>query len=716
MRNTTNSSFISLVFRVSGLIALIFFGSSNIANAYIGPGAGFAFISSFFILILTVILAILTFITWPVRAIFMLIKNRRLHHHSKVNRIVVVGLDGLDPSLAQSFMKDKELPNFSDLKQKGSFRALRTTTPAISPVAWSTFSTGVNPGKHRIFDFYTRDPKNYMPILSSAHISSSTNSFKIGPLKLPLRRAQIKFLRKSRSFWKILGEHGIFSSILRVPITFPPEKFYGACLSAMCAPDLLGTQGTFTLFTTEDPDSLENWTGGSKVHLKIENSRFHSQISGPSIGENGSKQSLEISLEGEIDYEEQSIDLKIAGNPLKLKAGHYSPWVKLEFRAGLTRRIRGIARFLITEMKPHLKIYMTPINIDPEKPALPISHPFFYSIILSKLHGSFASLGLAEDTWALNARVIDEGAFLEQTYDIYEERKQHLMNTLKKTKKGLIVTVFDTTDRIQHMFFRYLSPDHPANRDKDTTEYKNVIKELYQKMDTLIGEIQQHLNEDDLMIIMSDHGFKPFKWGVNLNTWLWKEGYLALKEGCDPGSEWFADVDWAKTRAYAYGLAGIFLNVRGRESCGQVKPGEERISLQHEIKQKLESLMDTTNGLKPIRRAIITQEALKGPYTVEAPDLIIGYAEGFRASWNSAIGKITDNVIENNTRSWSGDHCVDPDLVPGVFFSNWMLEDKSPGIEDIGPTILNVFGMAPNAFHDGKILRIYRKDNTHDSK
>jgi predicted AlkP superfamily phosphohydrolase/phosphomutase len=698
------------------ITALILSDSGNIANAYIGPGAGFAFISSLLVLFLTFILAILTFIAWPLRALVIYLKNRKVNKQIKVNRVIVVGLDGLDPSLIQSFMRNKVLPNFTDLKQKGSFRALRTTTPAISPVAWSTFSTGVNPGKHRIFDFYTRDPKNYMPVLSSAHISSSTIFIKIGPLKIPLRRAQIKFLRKSRSFWKILGEHGIFSSILRVPITFPPEKFYGACLSAMCAPDLLGTQGTFTLFTTEDPNSLENWTGGSKVHLKIENSRFRSQISGPSIEGNGSKQSLKISFEGKIDYEAQSINLKIANSPLQLKAGHHSPWVKLEFRAGLTRRIRGIARFLITEIKPHLKIYMTPINIDPEKPSLPISHPFFYSIILSKLYGSFASLGLAEDTWALNARVIDEGAFLEQAYDIFEERKQQLMDTLKKNKKGLVISVFDTTDRIQHMFFRYLSPDHPANRDKDTTKYQNTIKQLYQKMDTLIGDIQQNLNENDLMIIMSDHGFKPFKWGVNLNSWLLKEGYLTLKEGADPNSEWFADVDWSKTRAYAFGLAGIFFNVQGRESCGLVKSGEERIVLQNEIKHKLENLWDNNNGLKPIRRVIITQDALKGPYTMEAPDLIIGYAEGFRVSWNSAIGKITDKVVEENTRSWSGDHCVDPDLVPGVFFSNWKLEDKFPAIEDIGPTILNVFGVEPSAFHDGKILKIYKKDYTHDSE
>lgn len=713
MRNSKISG-MWFVLRVATFIVLILCSSGNIANAYIGPGAGFAFISSFLVLFLTCILAFLTIITWPVRAAVIYIKHRKIRGRSKVKRVVVVGLDGFDPTLAQRFMRKGALPHFTDLKRRGSFRALRTTIPSISPVAWSTFSTGVNPGKHRIFDFYTRDPRNYMPVISSARISSSTRLFKIGPLRVPFKNTQVQFLRKSTSFWKILGEHGIFSSVLRVPVTFPPEKFYGACLSAMCTPDLLGTQGTFTLFTTEDVDSLERLTGGTKVSLHIQDDHFQSQISGPSIEENGTGRTLSVPLEGEVDYQKQSVRLTVGNTSLRLTEGHYSPWVKLEFKAGLRRRIRGIARFLITEMKPHLKIYMTPINIDPEKPALPISQPLFYSVILSKLRGSFASLGLAEDTWALNARVIEEGAFLKQAYDIYEERKLQLMDALKKNRDGLVVSVFDTTDRIQHMFFRYLIPDHPANNDKDTTIYKDAIDQLYQKMDALIGEIQQLLNKDDLLIIISDHGFKPFKWGVNLNSWLWKEGYLVLKEGVNPGAEWLADVDWSRTRAYAYGLTGMFLNIQGRECHGMVNPGEERIALQHEIRHKLESLWDKKSGLKPIRRVIFSQEAMKGPYTDEAPDLLIGYEEGFRVSWNSAIGKITEEIMEDNTRSWSGDHSIDPELVPGVFFSNWKLEDKTPAIEDIAPTVLNLFGLKRCGFHDGNILRIYRDNGTND--
>ncbi len=695
------------LFRVVIFVLLILWSGIGTAYAYIGPGAGFAFISSFLVLFLAGLLGFLTIITWPVRAIFIFIRRRRLRGGSRVKRIVILGLDGFDPELTERFMKNGGLPNFLSLKEEGSFRRLRTTTPSISPVAWSTFSTGVNPGKHAIFDFYTRDPKNYMPVLSSARISSYTKYYRIGPWKVPFRRNQVRFLRKSVSFWRLLGEKGIFSTILRVPITFPPEKFYGASLSAMCTPDLLGTQGTFTLYTTEAPDSLGVSTGGRKISIRIEGDRFKSRIIGPGVSENGSGKDLEIPFEGQIDYEKQSVRLNFGATAVLLKKGQYSPWTKLEFGAGLRKRVRGIARFLIIEMNPDLKIYMTPINIDPEKPALPISQPAFYSAMLAKLWGPFASLGLAEDTWALNERVIDEGAFLDQAYDIYEERKRHLTDALKKNQEGLVVSVFDTTDRIQHMFFRYLSPDHPANKGKDTTVYKDTIQRLYQKMDKLLGEIQSVLTENDLLIIVSDHGFKAFKWGINLNSWLWKEGYLVLNDGGSPdGSEWFANVDWVRTRAYAYGLSGIFLNIRGREGLGTVESGEEKIALQNEIRQKLEALWDERNGFKPIRRVFLAQESLKGPYTGEAPDILIGFEQGYRASWNSATGKITDEIVEENTRSWSGDHAIDPELVPGVFFSNWKLEDENPAIEDIAPTILNLFGLKRPGFYDGKILRL----------
>jgi len=685
---------------------------TSLAEAYIGPGAGFALVSSFFILIIAALLAFFTILSWPVRAVIIFLKRRKIKAKIKVRRVIIVGFDGLDPGLCNLYMAQGKLPNLSKLREQGSFYPLQTTTPAISPVAWSTFTTGVNPGKHRIFDFFTRDPKTYLPVLSSALISVSEKIWSLGPFRLPVQKTVVTLLRKSTAFWKILGEKKIFSTILRVPITFPPEKFYGACLSAMCTPDLRGTLGSFTYYTTEKSTDHIDPVEGALVNLKMNGKTFETKISGPSLRKNKTEFVLTISVKGEIDKTRNTVTLDIGNETVTLKQGDYSPWIKLVFKAGFWKKISGVARFLVIETAPNLKLYMTPINIDPEQPALPISHPFYYSVCLSKIHGPFATLGLAEDTWALNQGVIDEGAFLQQSYDIYEERKTLFLDNLKKTKEGLLVSVFDTTDRIQHMFFRYLSEDHPANTDKDTVTYKNAIEQLYEKADHLVGRILMEIDERDLLLIVSDHGFKSFKWGVNLNTWLWQEGYLVLKQGKSPGNDWFADVDWLKSRAFAFGLAGIFINTKGREKLGIVNPGEEKNALLDELKTKLEALYDDNHGKKPVRRGILASEALHGPYVTDSPDLFIGYEEGYRTSWNCAIGKITTDVVEDNKRRWSGDHCLDPELVPGVLFSNWRGGDLLPSICDIAPTVLNMFGIEKPAFHDGNVLDLQPPSKT----
>ena len=669
-------------------------GLPGVAHAYIGPGAGFAVISSFFMLFLTAIVAFLALLVWPFRQVRLMLKRRSIKKHRKAPRVVVLGLDGLDPALTARYMRKGLLPHFSRLKQQGSFRPLMTTTPSISPVAWSTFSTGVNPGKHRIFDFYTRDPNNYLPVLSSVKISTRKERLKIGPIRLPLNRTHVKLLRSSISFWKILGRYGVFSSILRVPITFPPDKFYGHCLAGMCVPDLRGTQGAFTCFTTEPAPALEAaGVDGAYVTININENRFVTELPGPVLPGKDSRRPLSMTIRGKVDRERETVTLNVGDSTVTLQRGEYSSWIKLPFKVGVRKRIWGVARFMVTEMQPHLKLYVTPINLDPEHPALPISHPFYYAVYLSKLGGDFSTLGLAEDTWALNERVIDEKAFLQQAYDIYAERETHFMAALEKNRSGLVVGVFDTPDRIQHMFFRYLDHDHPANKGKDVTQFKDAITDLYVKMDTLVGRVIDQLNPNDVLMVVSDHGFKPFKWGVNLNTWLWREGYLVLKDEVPADAPWFQNVDWDRTRAFAYGLTGIFLNLKGRERQGIVDPGKEHLALQLEIKQKLEAYVDEARQQNPIRRCMLAQMTLKGPYVKEAPDLLIGYRVGYRASWNSAVGKITDRVIEPNTKSWSGDHAIDPRLVPGIFFSNWSVKERRPALADLGPTILALFGL-----------------------
>ena len=670
--------------------------------AYIGPGAGFAVISSFFIFLITGFLAFFTILFWPFRAGILYFRRRAIRRHKKVRRVVVLGLDGLDPGLCRRFMNEGRMPNFSELAASGDFKPLATTKPSISPVAWSSFSTGVNPGKHRIFDFYTRDPKNYLPVLSSVDISTIDKPLTIGPVKIPRTRINLSFLRKATSFWQILGRHGIFSNILRVPISFPPEKFYGASLSAMCAPDLRGTQGAFTCFCSHPPDETEGFSEGVYVGINRSGDKFAALIQGPQLSSDAPP--VNLNLNGQIDTGNQKVSIFIDKTSYILTPGNYSPWIKLVFKNGRRKKLTGIARFLLVQIEPEFKLYMSPINIDPEKPALPVSHPFYYSAILSKLYGAFSTLGLSEDTWALNEGVISESDFLNQSYDIFEDRKKHFMDALKKNTDGLIVSVFDTTDRIQHMFFRYLDETHPANAGKEGTAHKQAIPDLYQRMDQMVGEISGQLKPDDLFMIISDHGFTQFKWGVNLNTWLWQNGYLVFKAGAAPGGQWLKDVDWSRTQAYAFGLTGIFINLKDRENLGIVENGNDRLRLQLELKQKLEALFDEENGQHPIRRAMLAQMNLNGPYVDDSPDLIIGYNRGYRASWNCAVGKVTNQVVEPNTRHWSGDHSVDPELVPGVFFSNRKLSADDPSITDIAPTIQDLFGVPSENNQDGRVL------------
>lgn len=692
------------------LLLLIYaiFQFPTAAQAYIGPGAGFALVSSFFILIIAGVLALFTILTLPIRTTYLFFRRRKIYKNIKAKRVIVLGFDGMDPRLCEKFFAEGKLPNLRRLKESGSFDRLQTTTPAISPVAWSTFATGVNPGKHNIFDFFTRNPKTYSPVLSSAIINTSRQIKSFGPFKFSTVKNTVKLLRKSTSMWKILGNHKIFSTVLRVPITFPPEKFYGACLSAMCAPDLRGTQGSFTLFTTRNQPELHEKgpkTKGTIVLLTQSDNTLSGEIPGPDMPQGNKMVPLTTRITGTICKEDSTIVISINGEKYVLQKGAYSPWIALSFKAGFNKYISGIAKFLLVSTIPEIQIYMTPINIDPEKPTMPISSPNYYSICLAKLHGPFATLGLAEDTWALNEGVIDEQAFLDQAYSICEERELAFMDNLKKSKEGLQVCVFDTTDRIQHMFFRYLDPTHPANEGKDSTLHKNAIEDVYERSDKLVGEVVNQLNKDDLLFVISDHGFDHFKWGVNLNTWLWQEGYLVLNEGTQPGADWFADVDWHKTTAYAFGLAGIFINTKGREKHGPINQGKEKLALIDELRQKLEALHDPVNNICPVNRVIVSHENLSGPYVKDGPDIFPGFIGGYRVSWNSAVGKITDEVIEPNTKRWSGDHCLDPNLVPGVIFSNWKLnEGDTPALMDLAPTILDNFGIPKPKFQDGQVL------------
>jgi predicted AlkP superfamily phosphohydrolase/phosphomutase len=672
------------------------------AHAYIGPGAGFALLSSFLVVFTTLILAFVSLLTLPFRTLWRLVRRRQTTR-PWVRRLIIVGFDGQDAGLTERLLEEGKLPNFAKLAARGSYRRLRTTYPSISPVAWSTFSTGVEPAKHRMFDFLERDTKSYLPLLASTRIGQVTRFLKLGRWRIPLEKPQIRLTRGSKAFWTMLGERNTWSTVLRVPITFPPEKFYGAQLSAMCAPDLLGTQGTFLLFTTR-PSGERFKEGGARFPLKKNGEAYHGTIEGPENTFLEGNPPLTLPLEVRPDPAGKRAVATVDGTPVELELGRLTPWVSLAFSAAPGIKVRGICRMMLIEMGEHVSLYVSPLNIDPENPAMPISHPSYYATYLAKRIGPFATLGLAEDTWALNEGVIDDSTFLQLTYDIDRERKDMFLTALDRQRAGTLTCVFDATDRIQHMFWRYTEEGHPAARGRDPGPHKDAIERHYLHNDAFVGEVMGRLREGDMLMVLSDHGFTSFRRGVNLNAWLLANGYLKLKPQADGKAEWLHDVDWPATRAFALGLAGIYLNVKGREAQGTVAPGDDVRVLKAELVSRLSGLRDEEKGEVGIREAFDTGALYQGPYVAEAPDLLIGYNAGYRASWDCATGVVAGPVFEDNTKAWSGDHTVDPRLVPGVLFCTHVVGAEDPGLIDIAPTVLKIFGQTPPPHMDGRAL------------
>jgi predicted AlkP superfamily phosphohydrolase/phosphomutase len=621
--------------------------------AYIGPGAGFAFLGSFASLLLSIAAGFLSLTLWPARMLLALIRGGFAFRRAKVKKLIFLGLDGFDPAIAERLMREGKLPNLVRLKEQGGYRRLRTTYPPLSPVAWSTFATGVNPGRHNIFDFLSRDLRTYVPELSSAKVREDT----------------IEMRRKSEPFWKILSRHAIRSTILRVPITFPPDRFSGHMLSAMATPDLRGTQGDFTLYTADDDRAdLKN-----RRPLRRTEAGFAGEIEGPP---------------GELlPFRIAENRLIVNGTAYALAERKYTPWIRLRFTSA-----RGLAKFrLAPGNSPAL--YVTPVQIDPEKPALPISHPRYFAMYLSKLLGAYATAGMAEDTTALNEGAIDAEAFLEQAQSIQREREAMFFASLDRLRRGAVACVFDTPDRVQHMFYRQY--EHGPE--------DGVIERLYRDMDRVVGLTMKYADRNTALFVLSDHGFCSFRRGVNLNSWLRREGYLALKGNAAESGEYLEGVDWKRTQAYTFGLGGLYINQRGREADGVVEPGEAP-ALIEELRAKLAGLEDDETGETAIQNVYRASEVYEGPYRNAAPDLVIGYAAGYRASWDAAVGKTTAGVFTDNNKAWSGDHCVDPALVPGVLFSNLKISAPEPGIEDMAPTALDLFGIRAPGWVEGKTV------------
>jgi predicted AlkP superfamily phosphohydrolase/phosphomutase len=627
-------------------------------------------------------------------------------------KLIILGIDGMDPQLLKQFMREGKMPNFSKLAEQGSFRLLTTSIPPQSPVAWSNLITGMNAGGHGIFDFIHRDPKTLELYFSASRVEGPRHAIHLGSWVIPLGSGSAEQLRKGEAFWEILDQHGVPNTIFRIPANFPPVPAKGQTLSGMGTPDLRGTYGTFSFYTDDPTTAPGAVEGGQVIPVQVENSQVATNLIGPdNTFRKGSPPATEPFAVA-IDPLESVARIAVQGQEFVLREGEWSDWVRVEFQLiPFFGNVKGMCRFYLKQAHPRFQLYVSPINIDPADPALPISTPSSYSRMLSEEAGEFYTQGIAEDTKALSAGMLDDKEYLEQARTVLAEHRRMFDAEFPKFKKGVFFFYFSSLDLNSHMFWRLMDPKHPGYAAALAAQNGSAIAEFYQQIDQVLGEVLPKLDDHTTLLVLSDHGFAPFYRSFNLNTWLLNNGYVKLKSAASPDSNQpLANVDWSQTRAYGIGLNGLYINLRGRDRDGIVQPGAEANAVIKEIKEKLLSVKDPQAGLPVITRVDVASEVYQGPYSQSGPDLLVGYNRGYRAGWKTILGAFPPEVLEDNTNPWSGDHCMDYTLVPGVLLSNRKIAAEMPALTDIAPTILAEFGIAKSKGMIGQ--SVFQSDRT----
>ncbi|MFN7943242.1 MAG: alkaline phosphatase family protein [Thermoanaerobaculia bacterium] len=687
-------------------------------------------------------------------------------------RAVILGFDGADAKLTQQWMSEGKLPNLAKLAAEGTFSPLRSTMPSQTPVSWSTFSTGLNPGRHAIFDFLKRDLATYRP--SFAAFDDTTVPFLFGAknpwvfgaggallafllafgvLKLfrlrtgraalgaailavaaaagagwvgahwiPQQRPLAINRRQGDTFWKVLGEAGKRVRVMRMPVTFPPEAYpHGELLAGLGTPDLSFRIGKPFYFTSElffEPRS-GNEVSVEKVDLVDNKGTIDAEIKGPP-NKLFPQQSdyIRIPIRFVVAEDKSKLGIEVSGSKLSLAAGEWSPWVRFTFPFNPLIKLHGIGRFKVLSIAPEVRVYLSPIQFDPENlpPVVDITTPRGFAGLLAKRFDLYKTIGWMIDTWSIKSGTIDEDVFLEDVEMTVDKETQIIDGLLADDDWDVYVHYFEFTDRVEHIMWRFTDDQHPLYTPEGHAKYGDAILAAYRQMDAIVGRVMEKMPKDATLFVVSDHGFAPWRRTMNYNTWLAHEGYLKLK-GEEPGranlqdlfdksGQFFSNVDWAHTRAYAMGLGDIYVNLKGREGQGIVQPGAEYDQLVAEIKQRLPQYVDPDNGEHPVAYVWTRDEAYGTYDPALIPDMFPSNSWGYRVGWQDSLGIVAKATVEPNVDVWSGDHCsVYPPLVDGILFSNRKLStDPKPYMADVMPTLLAMYGVAPTAKLDGRAL------------
>ena len=716
-------------------------------------------------------------------------------------KVVIIGFDGADTGLVEQWMDEGLLPNLAALRDEGTYAPLQPTNPPQTPVSWSSFATGTDPGRTEIFDFLKRNPDDYLP--DFAMVSESRRTFLFGErnpqflgaavgaavLLLSLlvftflvKNRPVRFLvslalgvaaaagvfvvvrsylpvevpdainnRKGTTMWQAASDAGHRVQVIRVPATFPAaEIHHGHQISGLGVPDMRGRVGTPAYYTS-DPmfEAGSNEFSLELVRLPARRGTVETRVVGPrnkvfydyvvdrrtasappaerAAARRAARQELDdagvparIDIPLTLEVTDTTCTVQVAGQSATLRVGEWSEWIKLPFPMNaLVDRISpaiGMGRFKLLALEPELELYLSPINFHPACHPVAFSWPPDYSEEIKERFGLYKTIGWALDTWSLPSGVGDEELFLEDMQFTVDKFEEIMVGLLGDHDVDLYIQIYYFTDRIGHLFWRFMDPGHPLYDPVTAERYRPKMLEAYQRMDELVGEARALTPDDALFMVLSDHGFSSFRRGVNYNNWLVQNGFMTLRN--QPGSvatleklfdtrDLFGDVDWSKTQAYALGLGSIYINLLGRERHGIVLPGPEYDDVRARIKAGLESVVDPETGERPVTR-VLTREEMYGAGEYDEnliPDLRACNNDNYRVSWQTSLGGFGETLIEDNLKPWSGDHCSnDPNLVRGIFFLNRKINTDHPRMIDVMPTVLTYMGVEPPPEVEGRSL------------
>jgi predicted AlkP superfamily phosphohydrolase/phosphomutase len=564
-------------------------------------------------------------------------------------RTIIVGFDSFDPALFEKLQDAGRMPNLARYVKEGGYSRLEVCSPPQTEVSWTSIATGVDPGSHGIFDFVHRDPETYVPYVSLL----PTRQNVLGEQFLPPYTTKTLFHEAA--------EMGYPATALWWPALFPARpELPVATIPGLGTPDIRGQLGVGTYLTTE---VLEK----KKVKVtKLEEAgkrRFVAALEGPQVKAKDGMRNATLPVTIEV-VDETSATLTIGDQKIRLSIGVWSPVIELKFQAGFAFFIHAVTQVILTEIRNRVSLYFLPLQIHPLHSLWRYATPPSLVKDSWKNAGPFLTLGWPQDTNALEDGCISDDQFLQLCDSIFTSRQRIFFNQLGGFREGVLAGIFDCLDRVQHMFLR-------SNQD--------IVEQWYLKLDRFVGEVQTKIENSGLakyrFLIMSDHGFRTFENKVHLNRWLVEQGYMTLSresESADLGS-----VAWQNTKAYALGLNSVYLNIANREGQGIVQP--------QDIEPLLESIKTgllkwkTQDDRQIISRVLLKHEAFSGPYVRLGPDLVIGYAPGFRASSETGLGKSAAVAIEANRDHWGADHCIDSTKVPAAIFANRDIQNM-PGL------------------------------------